>query len=226
MPNHHGQKVTTDPESTRNPIQEGVGVITSDSLAAESLKTDGDFGAGNPKAAVSGQPSSSTTTNTTDTSNATRLDPAVDAQAREAEEGWGEEKTISSAKGLGKESGVGPTYNSLGSAVNSSGLARGVSTGTSGFDTGVQGNIAPIEAYAGQDLEEGVYKPKGKNVTEDPDLKGNTKFGAIGTKNDPARVAEQEFAKKRAEIAGVGAGSAGLDGQGDSKFSGLKDESA
>lgn len=212
-------KVTTDPESTRNPIQEGVGTITSDSLAAESLKDGGSFGEDNPKAAASKQPSASTTTNTTDTSNATRLDPAVDAQAREAQEGWDEEKTISSARGLGKESGVGPTYNTVGSGVNSQGIARGVTTGTSGGIDGVQGNIAPTAAYAGQDLDAGTFKPKGANLIEDNDLKGKTKFGAIGTKNDPSRVAEQEFAKRDAAFAGV-LGSGGTDA-GESKFSGL-----
>ena len=198
--------------------------MTSDSLAAESIKDGGSFGEGNPKAAASKQPSASTTTNTTDTSSATKLDPAVDAQAREAQEGWSEEKTISSAKGLGKESGVGPTYNTVGSGVNSSGDARGVSTGTSaGFD-GVQGNVAPTGSYATQDASSGVYKPKGKNVTEDEDLKGNTKFGEIGTKDDPARVAELEFAKKDATPSGVS--DRDIAQGGDSKFSGLKDEDA
>ncbi|CAO2651961.1 Nn.00g002440.m01.CDS01 [Neocucurbitaria sp. VM-36] len=223
MPASHGQKVTTDPESTRNPIQEGVGTVTSDSLAADSINDGGSFGEGNPKAAASKQPSSSTTTNITDTSNATKLDPAVDAQAREAQEGWSEEKTISSGKGLGKESGVGPTYNSVGSGVNSAGDARGVSTGSGGFED-VQGNVAPTGAYAGQDLDSGVYKPKGKNVTEDQELKGNTKFGEIGTDQDPARVAELDFAKRDAASGAVS--NRDLAQGGDSKFSALKDEGA
>ncbi|KAF1849344.1 uncharacterized protein K460DRAFT_365231 [Cucurbitaria berberidis CBS 394.84] len=225
MPTHHGQKVTTDPESTRNPIQEGVGTVTSDSLAADSINEGGSFGKGNPKAAASKQPSSSTTTNTTDTSNAKTLDPAIDAHSREAQEGWSEEKSYQSAKGLGKESGVGPTYNSTGSGVNSAGDKRGVSTGTSdGFD-GVQGNIAPAGVYAKQDLDSGVYKPKGKNVTEDKELKGNSKFAEIGSKDDPARAAELAFAKR--DAAASGAGSNGDIAQGgESKFSGLQDESA
>ncbi|KAJ4376252.1 hypothetical protein N0V83_001535 [Neocucurbitaria cava] len=224
MPTSHGQKVTTDPESTRNPIQEGVGTVTSDSLAADSIKGGGSFGEGNPKAAASKQPSASTTTNTTDTSNTKKLDPAVDAHAREAQEGWSEEKSYNSSKGLGKESGVGPTYNDVGSGVNSSGDARGVSTGTSGGSDNVQGNVAPTGAYAGQDLDSGVLKPKGKNVTEDPELKGNSKFGEIGTDQDPARVAELEFAKRDAAPAAVPNRDLAQDG--DSKFSALKDEGA
>jgi hypothetical protein len=198
--------------------------VTSDSLAAESLKGDGDFGKGNPKAAASKQPSASTTTNATDTSNATRLDPAVDTQPREAQGGRGQEKPVSSAKGLGKESGVGPTYNITGSSVNSSGDTRGVSPGTSGGHDNVQGNIAPVEAYAGQNLDAGVYKPKGANLTEDKELKGKTKFGEIGTGDDPGRVAELKFAKSDAAVGGVS--DRDIAQGGDSKFSALKDEGA
>lgn len=101
---------------------------------------------------------------------------------------------------------------------------RGVSTGTSIGADGVQGNIAPIEAYAGNKLDEGAYKPKGKNLTEDPELHGERKFGAIGTKNDPARVAELQFAKQASAVGGGDKG--GIAKGGDSKFSGLGDEAA
>ncbi|EAT81932.1 hypothetical protein HBI56_083210 [Parastagonospora nodorum] len=217
---HHGQKVTTDPESTRNPIYEGVGTVTSDSLAAESLKGSGDFGAGNPKAGASKQPSASSNTNNTDTSNATRLDPAVDAHAREAQDGWSEEQSLKAGKGLGKESGVGPTYNTIGSSVNSAGDHIGVSTGAQvGFD-GVQGNVAPEAAYSHPHQLGG---PKGANLTEDPNLHGKTVFGKIGTKNDPGRVAEQEFAKRAAAQSG-GGDRGDLAQGGDSKFSSLDRE--
>ncbi|KAH7380388.1 hypothetical protein DE146DRAFT_671320 [Phaeosphaeria sp. MPI-PUGE-AT-0046c] len=220
MPSHHGQKVTTDPESIRNPIQEGVGIVTSDSLAAESLNNDGDFGAGNPKAAASKQPSSSTTTNNTDTSNATKLDPSVDAHAREAKDGWSEESSLKAGKGLGKESGIGPTYNTVGSSVNSAGDTRGVSTGSQVGADGVQGNIAPEGAYA---HTHNVGGPKGANLTEDPNLTGKTVFGKIGTKQDPARVAEAEMAKRAAASGGGGGGD--MSQGGDSKFSTLDRES-
>ncbi|KAL5119665.1 hypothetical protein ACEQ8H_002511 [Pleosporales sp. CAS-2024a] len=216
----HGQKVTTDPASQRNPVHEGVGMVTSDSLAAESLQNSGEFGAGNPKAAASNQPSASSTANTTDTSNATRLDAAVDAHAREAKHGWSEEQSLQAGKGLGKESGVGPTYNDIGSSVNSSGVRRGVSTGSQIGADGVQGNIAPTGAYA---QPHHVGGPKGANLTEDPELKGKTVFGEIGTRQDAGRVAEHEFAKRAAAIAGVG--HADLAQGGDSKFSTLDAES-
>jgi hypothetical protein len=198
-----------------------VGTVTSDSLAAESLKNEGDFGAGNPKAAASKQPSASTNTNTTDTDNARRLDPAVDAQAREAQEGWSEESSLKAGKGLGRESGVGPTYNSIGSSVNSSGDQRGVSTTSQvGFD-GVQGNIAPTGAYA---QSHGVGGPKGANLTEDPELKGQTVFGEIGTNKDAGRAAELKFAKDAAAQGGVS--DRNLAQGGDSKFSALDRETS
>jgi hypothetical protein len=213
-------QVTTDPESTRNPIYESGGTITSDSLAGESQNSGGSFGAGNPKATASKQPSKSTNTNNTDTSGATRLDPAVDAHAREAQDGWSEESQLQSGKGLGKESGVGPTYNTIGSSVNSSGTTRGVSTGTAG-GADVQGNIAPTAGYShtAQDLG----KPKGKNITEDPELTGKTAFGKVGTKMDAGRQAELDFAKRAANAGGVS--DRDIAQGGDSKFSGLDAES-
>jgi hypothetical protein len=193
--------------------------VTSDSLAAESLKGDGDFGAGNPKAAASKQPSASSNTNNTDTSNATKLDAAVDAQAREAKDGWSEEQSLKAGKGLGKESGVGPTYNTIGSSVNSSGDTRGVSTGSQVGADGVQGNIAPTAAYA---QPHHVGGPKGANLTEDPNLHGKTAFGEIGTKQDPGRVAETDLAKKAAVSGGVS--NRDIAQGGDSKFSALDSE--
>lgn len=105
--------------------------------------------------------------------------------------------------------------------MNSSGTQRGTTTGTTGFSD-VQGNIAPTGSYAHTELAGG--QPKGTNISEDPDLKGKSEFGPIGTKKDPARVAELEFAKRDAAVSGGGARD--LAQGGDSKFAGLKDEKA
>lgn len=85
--------------------------------------------------------------------------------------------------------------------------------------------------YAGaaeQAWNPGERRPHGANITEDPDMTGQTDFGAVGTKMDPGRKAELEFAK-RAAMPG-GAGGSGKDASspgGDSKFSGLaREESA
>jgi hypothetical protein len=115
---------------------------------------------------------------------------------------------------------VGPTYNTIGSSVNSSGTTRGVSTGTAG-GADVQGNIAPTAGYShtAQDLG----KPKGKNITEDPELTGKTAFGKVGTKMDAGRQAELDFAKRAANAGGVS--DRDIAQGGDSKFSGLDAES-
>jgi len=202
-------QVTTDPAS-KIPVHEGVGTVTSDSLAGESLKGDGSFGEGNPKAAASKQPSASTTTNTHDTSNATKLDAAVNAEARDAQQGWNEEKIMNSGKGLGKEAGVGPTYAVAGGGASSGGAA---SAGT-----------APTGVAAGKNIDPSVLQPKGANLTEDPNMSGNTKFGEIGSKDDPSRQAELKLAKQAAASAAVE--NRDLAQGGDSKFSNLGDTNA
>ena len=89
-------------------------MVTSDSLAAESIQEGGSFGANSDARGRSAQPSYSTTTNTTDVSGATRLEPAPDAEARQASEEWSESSQLNAGAELGKESGVGPTYNTGG----------------------------------------------------------------------------------------------------------------
>ncbi|KAF1965974.1 hypothetical protein BU23DRAFT_603886 [Bimuria novae-zelandiae CBS 107.79] len=206
----------TSTDATKN---EPTGLVTSDSLAGESLKSGGAFAADNPHAAASKQPSASTTSNTTDTSSATKLPPAVDAEAREAQEGWSETSQLNAAKGLGKEDGVGPTYNVGGTA----GVASGRS-GDGGFNPGSE---APTGGYAGASERargKGELRPHGANITEDPNMSGETKFGEVGTKEDPSRAAELDRQKRDALPGGAGAGAAGEDysaQKGESKFSGL-----
>lgn len=74
----------------------------------------------------------------------------------------------------------------------------------------------------------GEKRPHGVNVTEDPEMMGQTKFGAIGTRMDPGRKAELEYAKRAAMPGGSGGSAKDLSSQGgDSKFSGLaREESA
>jgi len=107
MPTSAGTKVTDYTHS----VPESVGVVTSDSLAAESLKHSGAFGSNNPKAAASTQPSHSTTTNNADTSNAKELPPAPDAATRSAQLGRTADQMLDEGVGHGKELGRGPTYN-------------------------------------------------------------------------------------------------------------------
>ena len=55
------------------------------------------------------QPSKSVNTNTTDTSGATQLDPAPDAEARQAKNDWKEETQLQAGSELG-----GPEYKTQG----------------------------------------------------------------------------------------------------------------
>lgn len=218
-----GQKVTNDPRAKQE-APEAVGIVTSDSLAGESLKGEGHFAEGNPHAAPLKQTSKGLTANTTDTSGATRLDPAVDAEARDAQEGWSETSQLNAGKGLGKESGVGPTYNTntsgAGTGANTSdepvfSATGGIPSTSSAGSTGIP--IAPTGGYAGaadQARAPGELRPKGANIQEGgfPSDAPNASFNnaEIGSKDDPGRVAEQRFAEESS--AGVG-GVAGVQAQ-------------
>lgn len=169
-------KVTTDPAGTQNPVTEGAGTVTSDSLAAESANKGGSFG-GVP----SKQPSASTTTNTTDTSNAKELPPAADGTARKAATGELDEP-YKGAHPSGKDAGSGPTYNA--DTTSSSSQPAAGQDGTFDHASGT--------AAFGKGGESGVGKPKGTNLTEggfqgdEPNASYNTD---IGSENDPGRAA-------------------------------------
>jgi hypothetical protein len=153
-------QVTTDPRSQNDPKNENPGVVTSDSLAAQSIREGGSFAANSDARGPMDQPSYSTNTNTTDTSNAVRLEPAVDAEARQASEEWNESAQLNATL-----SGKGPTYN----------------TASGGSDSGVTsaaGNVEPKPK--GQNLQEGGFDPNAPNASFNTD---------IGSKNDPGRAA-------------------------------------
>ncbi|KXT10422.1 hypothetical protein AC579_7882 [Pseudocercospora musae] len=184
MSSQHGQKVTTgmyrsskeeqfsklrvrltllwtDPATLNDPKNEAPGMVTSDSLAAESIREGGSFAANSDSRGPMAQPSRSVNTNTSDTSNAIRLDPATDAAAREAQQGWGDQSQLNAGSKLGKASGVGPTYNSV------SGAASRTDEGAT---------YQP----KGQHLQEGGFDAGAPNASYTSD---------IGGKNDPGRVA-------------------------------------
>jgi hypothetical protein len=172
--------------------------VTSDSLAAESLQGTGRFASDNPHAAASQQPSAGSTANNEDTSNATRLAPAVDAEAREAQEGWSETSQLNASRGL-----------------------RDSKT-----ETGNHENV--IGGYAGaaeKARAPGELRPKGNNITEGGfDSSGpNASFNnaEVGSKKDPGRVAEAKFQRENAAVAGVGKQEGDT---GDSVFDALKSE--
>lgn len=131
----HGKKVTTDPAGRRDPIVEGAGPVTSDSLAAESIRQHGGFSQ-NRDAAPLGVTSENSTLNNTDTSAATELRPAKDAETRamleEQERGANKEDGNELGRSAIK-SGTELSDNQLGSTEGSAGGPTG---GSAGVPTG------------------------------------------------------------------------------------------
>ncbi|KAK5124797.1 hypothetical protein LTR85_001510 [Meristemomyces frigidus] len=225
MSSSSGTKVTKDPETFNNPKNENPGVVTSDSLAGESITSGGSFGANSDSRGPMAQPSSSTNTNNADVSGATKLDAAPSADAREAQEGWSESAQLNAGRELG--SGAGPTYSdqatggSLGSTSGggsgSSSTGGGSGSGSENTDpsssstsSGGSGTAAAAPGYTSHPAPSmgDSFAPKGQNLQEggfssdDPNASFTTD---IGGENDPGRAALQGMQARDASAAG-GAG--------------------
>lgn len=155
------------------------------------------------------------TANTTDTSGATKLDPAVDAEARLASEEWSESSKVHAGVELGK----GPAFSASSSASSGGGGAGGVVSGDQVADTTNQsstGAAIPPSVAGG---------PKGKNVTEGgfDDSAPHAKFDVEpGSKEDSGR---QALLGTDVPVSG-GAGPRQGAISGDGQFDNLKDTSA
>lgn len=175
----HGQKVT-DPNAPT--IKEGAGAVASDSLAAESTRSGGAFSENRDSEPLGVSGSNSTFANT-DTSGASTLGPAPDAEARGDA---GTESYPRSVGGQAKDLAVEDTSR------------LGESRGSGGSIAGVAPNYV-----ASQYVDGGL--PKGKNLTEggfeDGDDKNASFTSEIGSKNDPGRLAEQKFQRQNADAA-------------------------
>ncbi|KAF8858934.1 hypothetical protein BDZ45DRAFT_673675 [Acephala macrosclerotiorum] len=172
----HGTKVN-DPNAI---IKEGAGPVASDSLAAESCAFSE-----NSNSEASGVSGSNSTFANTNTSGATRLDPASDAEARLAQDSWASERS-------------GGNYpDSLGGQAK--GLAVENTQGS--YETGGSSSNAGTAASYVNSQYVDVGGPKGSNLTEG--IEGNPKNASfnqdIGGKNDPGRLAEEKFARDNAE---------------------------
>ncbi|KAI4164308.1 MAG: hypothetical protein LQ342_001954 [Letrouitia transgressa] len=236
-----GTKHTSDPERYENPTTERAGAVASDSLAAESTRAGGAFAQNRDPEPLSVSGSSSTFNNT-DISGATTLAPAPDAAEREAKEAWSQ--VPEGARGhAGAKYPEGAGTASFPGAHTAEGYAGGPtsakesvsSTGyqSSGSRTGTaadaqQGgsrrsdNEAPGYAAGVKSEPAQTGKPKGKNITEggfDDDPSKNASFTSdIGDKNDPGRLAEQQFQTSTQTSAG-GKGPRQHDITGDGQYS-------
>lgn len=76
----------------------------------------------------------------------------------------------------------------------SSGTGTGASTGTSSGTAKANAGTAPTYV---ENLYHKEGGPKGKNLKEDPNMEGtNTSFTEFGTKDDPARAAEDKILRQ------------------------------
>ncbi|KAA6406893.1 MAG: 50S ribosomal L25 [Lasallia pustulata] len=212
-----GTKNTTDPRA-KIPIQEGAGPVASDSLAAESTRAGGKFGENRDSAPLSVSGSSSTFNNT-DTSAATTLAPAPDAQEREAKAAW--QETSDSIKGPGgvkydEGAGAQKDLSSSHSAEGQSGGSKSTQSSDSHGAGGQSGGSKSTQSTSGSSADPApsyvasvnseaakTGKPHGKNITEggfDSDPSKNASFTSdIGDKNDPGRAAENQFLRQTME---------------------------
>ena len=201
------KKVTSDPRTQSAPKNENPGVVTSDSLAGESITGGGSFGANSDARGPMNQPSASTNTNTTDTSGARTLDAAPDAEARLAQEGWHETSQLNAGSSLSGQSsgGAGPTYSAAVSGAGGENVNPASGAGS-----------AQAGAPKGQNLQEGGFSSDAPNASFNTD---------IGAKNDPGRAA---LGKMEASDVPVGGGEGLRQGQisKDGQFDALGETSA
>ena len=245
-----GTKVTTDPESYEKPIEEKPGPTTSDSLAAESDKQGGKFSENKGSTPYDVKSDSSTFANT-DTSGATTLDPARDAEARgdkaddqkdDSEKGPGGLKYTEAVGGQGDFPG---THSLDGGYAGGSSKAKSElqtkqssstqkdqsdSTEESSNTSGRSIHVDEAPGYVKGDVTQQPLnpKPKGKNLTEggfDSDAPNASFNTDIGSEEDPGRLAEHKYQKREA----IGSNDAGMSSPGNTAggiYDNLKDERA
>ena len=141
------------------------------------------------------------------------MQPAPDAEARDASQGWSETSQLNAGRELG--SGAGPTYSgantgssaSTGGGQSYSGAAGGSSGGSTG---GSSGGSAPNYVNNPASSMGDDFKPKGQNISEGgfDSSAPNASFNSdIGGKNDPGRAALQGMQRADAQAGGDASGS-------------------
>ncbi|KAH9220933.1 hypothetical protein DL95DRAFT_478258 [Leptodontidium sp. 2 PMI_412] len=173
----HGTKVT---DSNEPQIREGAGPVASDSLAAESTRDGGGF-AQNRNSEPQGVAGANSTFANENTSGARRLDPALDAETRMAEEDWAEKKKLGAADSVGAQRGPGSDETG---GSSSAGIAPSY----------VNSQFHDTAGPKGRDLHEGGFESRDSN---------NASFNSeIGSKNDPSRLVERKFQRQNADYDG------------------------
>lgn len=193
-------------------------MVTSDSLAAESIRGGGQFADG--ESTYSSQPSRSTNTNTTDTSGAVKLDAAGQRQDRltDTDLAGTNYKTPAQEPGMSK---FGDAQSRL--------PGDGTYDTSKGGPQESYGGTAPSYVQGGRGgFSDGSSRPggAGREGGFDSDSMPNASFGAdVGGKYDPGRVAEQTFSERNARP-GADAGYAADYSGGKGGFENLDEERA
>jgi len=186
---NEGTKNTTDPRSN-DTIQEGPGAVASDSLAAESVREGGGFSE-NRDAEPLGVSGSNSTFNTTDTSGATKLEPASDASKRGEKDESSTADYTSSGQGSGGNTITGSSGGRSDKPYQSNYLDQG-----EGEEKPFQNaDVAP--SYVSEVTKDRSGKPHGKNIQE-----GGFEGEANTTLDDDNTVRPADFLKS--EVPGSG----------------------
>lgn len=176
----------------------------NDSLAAESIRQDGEFSA-NADSGISKQPSKSTTTNTTDTSNAKVLSPAPNADARLDKEGLDQDEILSHGREEAEPISNGKMEQTGGRVLEDGEMSNSIHGKGSNTE-----RISGMLNQAAGTADAGKYS-RSNHASKQPDAhveKGdafegpNASFnGDIGGDGDPGRLAEDKFIKSNAQNA-------------------------
>ncbi|CRG89578.1 hypothetical protein PISL3812_06615 [Talaromyces islandicus] len=201
-----GTKVTTDP-SSNNPVKEGPGPITKDSLAAESVRQGGTF-AQNPDNQPLGVSGRQSTFNNTDTSGATTLSSAP--QSGDREDLNRQERYPEALGGQGDYPGA--HLPESGYAGGPTRAKKELGIGTHQYNTqerqaavagGSAHNGGTAPSYVAPVTENlGSTKPHGTNIREggfDSGRKNASFTSDIGSNKDPGRLAENKIQRTNAE---------------------------
>jgi len=163
--------------------QEPTGAVTSDSLAAESIRQGGGFSE-NDNAHEMGVKGSNSTLNTTDTSGATALHPARDGATREKQDSRGlgaDEKGVSGARY--PDAAGQPSFDG---AHSSQGFVGGAGDSSSGYNTTTGGTYS---GDTGDSFADGGAGLTGSSSTKTSDISSGsgrtdtTSYGSGGSGN-------------------------------------------
>ncbi|KAF3490765.1 uncharacterized protein GIQ15_00282 [Arthroderma uncinatum] len=192
------------------------GPITADSLAAESVRAGGKF-ADNKDSQPLGVKGGNSTFANTDTSAASKLQAAPDAEARLAEAEWGNGRPQTRSQTKPQGHGQAKTHEDAHQHNQSKSVAGSGSGSGSGSGQGnSSGSSVPTAPHYIDPVLGNMQgsKPKGKNLTEggfNDDPSKNVSFNTdIGSKEDPGLQAEREIENMNAQnVSGQGLMSGG-----------------